>query len=180
MELNGDQTRTGKPNMDMEGETRARKAHGEQKHKTQGHRTDIYSPLPEGASRAVTTSNREGGGGRGALWRPLGTGLQDGKPPGRCPFRDPRRSRELRGPWQSRGVRRPWRIRQSRGPWQDRQSLEPWRASLRGLPHSLPAGLVEPRTVALISPRSACLRWPRTAGLREPRMAAWISPRTAG
>ncbi len=30
MELNRDQMRTGKPNMDMEGETRSRKAQGEQ------------------------------------------------------------------------------------------------------------------------------------------------------
>ncbi len=131
MELNGDQTRTGKPNMDMEGETRARKAHGEQKHKTQGHRTDITPPSRK--ARPAPLQHQQGGGEGGALWRPLGTGLQDGKPPGRCPFRDPRRSRELRGPWQSRGVRRPWRIRQSWGPWQDRQSREPWRASLRGL-----------------------------------------------
>ncbi len=53
MELNGDQTRTGKPNMDMREKPRARKAQWGEKHRTRGHRTDIYSPLPEGTSRAL-------------------------------------------------------------------------------------------------------------------------------
>ncbi len=36
---------------------------------------------------------------RPALWTPPGTGWLDGRPPGRRPFRDPRRSRELGRPW---------------------------------------------------------------------------------
>ncbi len=40
MELNGDQTRTGTPNIDMEGETKSGKAHGEQ-NKTQDRNTSL-------------------------------------------------------------------------------------------------------------------------------------------
>ncbi len=42
---------------------------------------------------------------------------QDRRPPGRCPFQDPRRSGELGRPRQRRGFRKPWRDRlRGRGP----------------------------------------------------------------
>ncbi len=62
-----------------------------------------YSPLPEGASHALATSNRERGGGHSG---------QDRRPPGQHPFWDPRQSWELGRPWRSRGPlarpHRPW------------------------------------------------------------------------
>ncbi len=51
------------------------------------------------------------------LWRPQGAGILDGRPPGRRPFRDRRRSRELGRPWRSRRLGRPWRIRRLGRPW---------------------------------------------------------------
>ncbi len=44
-------------------------------------------------------------------------GHGDRRPPGRSPFRDPQRSRELGRPWWVRGLGRPWRIRELCGPW---------------------------------------------------------------
>ncbi len=68
-----------KANKDIEGETRARKAHGEQ-NKTQD-RTQVWHLLPPPGRRVPrhTTSNGEG---RWALWRPQGTGWLDGRLPG--------------------------------------------------------------------------------------------------
>ncbi len=63
-----------------------------------------YFPLQKGTSRAVQHQM-----GRGwVLWRPQGTQRQDRRPPGRRPFRDPRRSRELGRPWLIWGIGRPW------------------------------------------------------------------------
>ncbi len=52
----------------------------------------------------------ERGGGVGAL-EASRTGRPDRWPPGRCPFRDPRRIRGLRRPRRIRGLGRPRRIR---------------------------------------------------------------------
>ncbi len=68
------------------------------------------SPLPNGASRTVHHPTVRGGGCSGGLKGHGDRTGQDRRPPGRRPFRDPRRSRELGRQWRSRGLGRPWRI----------------------------------------------------------------------
>ncbi len=70
----------------------------------------ILIPPPQRCVPRHATSNGEAGW---AHWMPQGTRRQDRRPPGRCPFRDPWRSRELGRPWRS---------------W------EPWRAAMASLP----------------------------------------------
>ncbi len=48
---------------------------------------------------------------------------QDRRPPGRRPFRDPRRSRELGRPWRIRLFGTPWRCRALGRPWRIRGSV---------------------------------------------------------
>ncbi len=67
--------------------------------------------------------------GEGGLWRPHGTLSPDRWPPGRCPFRDPRRIRGLRRPRRIRGLRRPRRIWGLRRPWRIRGLRWPWRVA---------------------------------------------------
>ncbi len=77
-----------------------------------------------------TPSNGEGGGCALEASRDTETG-EDRRPPGRCPFRDPRRSRELGQPWRFSELGRPWRVKELGRPWRVRSLRQPWR--IRGL-----------------------------------------------
>ncbi len=99
---------------------------------TQDMGTQVWHyPPPNRLIPCRTTSNGEG---PWVLWTwkgPQGTWRQDRWPPGRCPFRDQRRSREFGRPWCIQGLGRPWRIRGLRRPWRIRGLGWPWR--IRGL-----------------------------------------------
>ncbi len=101
--INDDKLMTGKPNMGTRG--------GETQ--DMGNTGLTLLPPPERCVPHRTPSN----GGGWALWRPQGTRRKDRRPPGRRPFRDPRRSGELRRPWRVSELGRPWRVRlRGRGP----------------------------------------------------------------
>ncbi len=91
------------------------------------------------------------------FWRPQGTQRQDRRPPGRLPFQDPRRSRELERPWRSRECGRPWWIQGLGRAWRSRELGQPWQ--IRGLGRPLRSReLGWPwRVGALLSPQQKSL-----------------------
>ncbi len=102
--------------------------HKRREHMT--HTTEDWhcSPLPIGSSRALTVPS-----GRGALWRPLRTGTQDGDLQSGTDRQGPWRSWELWKPWRCRELRRPWWSWELRRPWRSWELRRPWQMVYGGL-----------------------------------------------